>query len=44
MTTWPILSVITFLPLLGALLVYCSRVATTRPPRAMRAGSRCGPR
>jgi len=25
MTTWPILSVVTFLPLVGALLVYASR-------------------
>jgi NADH-quinone oxidoreductase subunit M len=38
MTTWPILSVVTFLPTFGALLVYF----LARP--ATRAGSRCGPR
>ena len=31
MTTWPILSVVTFLPVVGALLVYMLAAATTRP-------------
>ncbi len=44
MTTWPILSVVTFLPVVGALLIYLSRAAATKQPTAMRAGSRCGPR
>jgi NADH:ubiquinone oxidoreductase subunit 4 (subunit M) len=43
MTAWPILSVVTFLPLVGALLIYAA-AATTRRRNAMRAGSRCGPR
>ena len=44
MTTWPILSVVTFLPVVGALLIYHQLAATTRPRGATRAGSRCGPR
>ena len=43
MTTWPILSVVTFLPLLGALVIYVSR-GDDEAARATRAGSRCGPR
>jgi len=40
---WPILSVVTFLPVIGA-LASISPAVTTRPRGAIRAGSRCGPR
>jgi NADH-quinone oxidoreductase subunit M len=43
MTTWPILSVVTFLPVVGALLIYISR-GDDEAAGAIRAGSRCGPR
>ena len=43
MASWPILSVTTFLPLVGVLFI-CDAAATTRPARATRAGSRSGPR
>ncbi len=43
MTTWPILSVVTFLPTFGALLIYVSR-GDDEAASATRAGSRCGPR
>ena len=43
MASWPILSVVTFLPLVGALFIACS-AAMTKPACAMRAGSRSGPR
>ena len=44
MTTWPILSVVTFLPLVGALLIYHQPRRRRGRRAAMRAGSRCGPR
>ena len=37
MTTWPILSVVTFLPLVGALVIYISR----GDDEAARRNSRC---
>ncbi len=44
MTTWPILSVVTFLPLRRRAADLSHAAATTRRRGAMRAGSRCGPR
>ena len=44
MTTWPILSVVTFLPAGRRAADLSSAAATTRRRSAMRAGSRCGPR
>ena len=41
---WPILSTVTFLPLLGALLIVAAARAATRAPSATRASSRSGPR
>ena len=43
MASWPILSVVTFLPIVGALFILLL-AATMRPASAMRAGSRCGRR
>ena len=40
---WPVLSVVTFLPLVGALFIVVLR-GDGEPSSAMRAGSRCGPR
>ena len=44
MTSWPILSVVTFLPLLGALFIIAMRGGRRGAACATRAGSRCGPR
>ncbi len=44
MMTWPILSVVTFLPMRRRAADPISAAATTRPRSATRAGSRCGPR
>ena len=44
MTSWPILSVTTFLPLVGALFIMLMRGGRVSPSTATRAGSRCGPR
>ena len=43
MASWPILSVTTFLPLVGR-AVHCDAARRTRPARATPAGSRSGPR
>ena len=44
MASWPILSVTTFLPLVGALLIMLMRGRGRRRSPAMRAGWRCGRR
>ena len=44
MASWPILSVTTFLPLVGALLIILRCAARTPRSRATPAGSRCGRR
>ena len=44
MSSWPILSITTFLPILGVLFIFCLQRRRRGRASAMRAGPRCGPR